>query len=46
MSLIEDLENAADTMESVERAGISMKTVTAALLDEACVSSWTRSRSS
>src|SRR5260370_12556651 len=34
MSLTEDLENAADTMESVERAGISMKTVTAALLDE------------
>src|SRR5882757_4124767 len=34
MSLTEDLENAADTMESVERAGISMKTATAALLDE------------
>jgi transaldolase/glucose-6-phosphate isomerase len=34
MSLTEDLESAADTMESVERAGISMKTVTAALLDE------------
>src|SRR5258707_1872668 len=34
MSLTEDLENAADTMESVERAGISMKIVTAALLDE------------
>src|SRR5712672_353955 len=34
MSLTEDLENAADTMESVARAGISMKTVTAALLDE------------
>src|SRR6266853_1928836 len=34
MSLIEDLENAADTMESVERAGISMKTVTSTLLDE------------
>ena len=34
MSLTEDLENAADTMESVERAGISMKTVTSALLDE------------
>ena len=34
MSLIEDLENAADTMESVERVGISMKAVTSALLDE------------
>jgi transaldolase/glucose-6-phosphate isomerase len=34
MSLTEDLENAADTMESVERAGISMETVTSALLDE------------
>src|SRR6266851_4162640 len=34
MSLTEDLENAADTMESVERAGISMKTVTSTLLDE------------
>src|SRR5258705_492074 len=34
MSLTEDLENAADTMESVERAGISMKIVPAALLDE------------
>jgi transaldolase/glucose-6-phosphate isomerase len=34
MSLTEDLENAADTMESVERAGISMKTVTNTLLDE------------
>jgi transaldolase / glucose-6-phosphate isomerase len=34
MSLTEDLENAADTMESVERAGISMKIVTDTLLDE------------
>jgi transaldolase/glucose-6-phosphate isomerase len=34
MSLSEDLENAADTMESLERAGISMKTVTSTLLDE------------
>src|SRR6201984_2763661 len=34
MSLTEDLENAADTMESVERAGISMKAVTSTLLDE------------
>jgi transaldolase/glucose-6-phosphate isomerase len=34
MSLTEDLENAADTMESVERAGISMETVTSTLLDE------------
>src|SRR6267143_1390066 len=34
MSLTEDRENAADTMESAERAGISLKTVTAALLDE------------
>jgi transaldolase/glucose-6-phosphate isomerase len=34
MSLTEDLESAADTMESVERAGISMKTVTSTLLDE------------
>src|SRR5215468_10035799 len=34
MSLTEDLENAADTMESLERAGISMKTVTNTLLDE------------
>src|SRR5258708_13933990 len=34
MSLTEDLENAADTMEAVERAGISMKTVTDTLLDE------------
>src|ERR1700741_286197 len=34
MSLTEDLENAADTMEAVERAGISMKTVTSTLLDE------------
>ena len=34
MSLTEDLENAADTMESLERAGISMKTITNTLLDE------------
>jgi transaldolase / glucose-6-phosphate isomerase len=34
MSLTEDLENAADTMESLERAGISMKNVTNTLLDE------------
>jgi len=34
MSLTEDLENAADTMEAVERAGISMKTVTDTLLEE------------
>jgi transaldolase/glucose-6-phosphate isomerase len=34
MSLTEDLENAADVMESLERAGISMKTVTSTLLDE------------
>src|SRR4029077_13340512 len=34
MSLTEDRENAADTMESVERAGISMKSVTSTLLDE------------
>ncbi len=34
MSLTEDLENAADTMEAVERAGISMKTVTNTLLNE------------
>jgi transaldolase / glucose-6-phosphate isomerase len=34
MSLTEDLENAADTMEAVERAGISMKAVTDTLLDE------------
>jgi transaldolase/glucose-6-phosphate isomerase len=34
MSLTEDLENAADTMESLERAGISMKTVTSTLLHE------------
>jgi transaldolase / glucose-6-phosphate isomerase len=34
MSLTEDLENAADTMESVARAGISMKSVTDTLLDE------------
>src|SRR3984893_2783718 len=33
-SLTEDVENAADTMEAVERAGISMKTVTDTLLDE------------
>jgi transaldolase/glucose-6-phosphate isomerase len=34
MSLTEDLENAADTMEAVERAGISMKAVTDTLLEE------------
>ena len=34
MSLTEDVENAADTMEVVERAGISMKSVTDSLLDE------------
>lgn len=34
MSLTEDVENAADTMESLERVGISMKTVTNTLLDE------------
>jgi transaldolase / glucose-6-phosphate isomerase len=34
MSLTEDVENAADTMEAVERAGISMKSVTDSLLDE------------
>jgi len=34
MSLTEDLENAADTMEAAERAGISMKTVTNTLLNE------------
>jgi transaldolase/glucose-6-phosphate isomerase len=34
MSLTEDLENAADVMESLDRAGISMKTVTSTLLDE------------
>jgi transaldolase / glucose-6-phosphate isomerase len=33
-SLTEDVENAADTMDALERAGISMKTVTDALLDE------------
>src|SRR5713226_3316933 len=33
-SLTEDLENAADTMDALERAGISMKTVTDALLEE------------
>ncbi len=33
-SLTEDLENAADTMDALERAGISMKTVTGALLDD------------
>jgi transaldolase/glucose-6-phosphate isomerase len=34
MSLTEDVEHAADTMEAVERAGISMKSVTDSLLDE------------
>ena len=34
MSLTEDLESAADTMDAVERAGISMKRVTDTLLDE------------
>src|ERR1700739_270026 len=34
MSLTEDVENAADTMDALERAGISMKTVTDTLLDE------------
>src|SRR5215470_14677956 len=34
MSLTEDLESAAETMESLERAGIAMKTVTNTLLDE------------
>ena len=34
MSLTEDVESAADTMESLERAGIAMKTVTNTLLDE------------
>ena len=34
MSLTEDVENAADTMEALEHAGISMKSVTATLLDE------------
>jgi len=33
-SLTEDLENAADTMEAVERAGLSMKAVTDKLLEE------------
>ena len=33
-SLTEDVENAADTMDALERAGISMKTVTDSLLDE------------
>jgi transaldolase/glucose-6-phosphate isomerase len=33
-SLTEDLENAADTMESLERAGLSMKAVTDKLLEE------------
>src|SRR5467141_4060070 len=33
-SLTEDLENAADTMESLERAGLSMKGVTDKLLDD------------
>src|SRR6266403_441522 len=33
-SLIEDLENAADTMESLERAGLSMKGVTDKLLED------------
>jgi transaldolase/glucose-6-phosphate isomerase len=33
-SLTEDVENAADTMEALERAGVSMKTVTAKLLDD------------
>src|SRR5580700_2028321 len=33
-SLTEDLESAADTMESLERAGISMKAVTDKLLDD------------
>src|SRR6266576_3569857 len=33
-SLTEDLENAADTMESLERAGLSMKAVTDKLLDD------------
>src|ERR1700739_463654 len=34
MSLTEDLEHAADTMEAVERAGTSRQTVTNTLLDE------------
>jgi len=33
-SLTEDVENAADTMEAVERAGLSMKSVTDKLLDD------------
>ncbi len=33
-SLTEDVENAADTMEALERAGISMKTVTDKLLED------------
>jgi transaldolase/glucose-6-phosphate isomerase len=33
-SLTEDVENAADTMESLERAGISMKKITDALLED------------
>src|SRR5580704_10010248 len=33
-SLTEDVENAADTMESLERAGISMKKVTDTLLED------------
>ena len=33
-SLTEDLENAADTMDSLERAGISMKAVTDKLLED------------
>src|ERR1700756_2751030 len=34
MSLTEDVESAADTMDALERAGISMKTVTDTLLEE------------
>src|SRR5215472_2103137 len=34
MSLTEDVESAADTMENLERVGISMKAVTDTLLDE------------
>lgn len=33
-SLTEDVENAADTMDALERTGISMKTVTGTLLEE------------
>jgi transaldolase/glucose-6-phosphate isomerase len=33
-SLTEDVENASDTMDALERAGISMKTVTDSLLEE------------